>query len=39
MMAYELKNVKILNIKGVDYRCVIWSMTRNYAINWLNNSN
>ena len=38
MMAYDLKNIAILNVKGIDYRCVIWNMTRNDAINRLNNS-
>ena len=38
MMAYNLENNAILNIKGVDYRCVIWNMTKNDAINRLNNS-
>ena len=38
MMAYGLKNIAILNVKGVDYRCVLWNMTRNDAINRLNNS-
>ena len=38
MMAYELENIAILNAKGVDYRCVLWSMTKNDAINRLNNS-
>ena len=28
MMAYELENVGILNIKGVNYRCVVWNMSR-----------
>ena len=23
MMAYELKNIAILNAKGVDYRCIL----------------
>ena len=31
MMAYELKNIAILNAKGVDYRCVLWNMTKNDA--------
>ena len=35
MMAYELKNIAILNVKGVDYRCVLWNMTRNDTINML----
>ena len=38
MMAYELKNIAILNVKGVDYRCVLWNITRNDAINMLDNS-
>ena len=33
MMAYELKNIAMLNVKGVDYRCVLWNMTKNDAIN------
>ena len=37
-MAYELENIAILNIKGVDYRCVFWNITRNDAINMLRNS-
>ena len=23
IMAYELKNIAILNVKGVDYRCIL----------------
>ena len=38
MMAYELENIAILNVKGVDYWFVIWSMTKNDGINMLNNS-
>ena len=38
MMAYKLENIAILNVKGVDYRCVLWNMTKNDAINRLNNS-
>ena len=38
MIAYELKNVAVLNVKGVDSRCVLWNMTRNDAINILSNS-
>ena len=37
-MAYDLENIVILNVKNVDYRCVLWNMTRNDAINRLNNS-
>ena len=38
MMAYELENIATLNVKGVDYRCVLWSLTKHDAINGLNNS-
>ena len=38
MMAHELKNVAILSVKGVDYRCVLWNIIKNDAINRLNNS-
>ena len=38
MVAYDLKNIGILNVKGVDYRCVLWNMSKNNAINRLNNS-
>ena len=37
MMAYDLENIAILNVKGVDYRCVLWNITRNDAVNRLNN--
>ena len=38
MMVHELKNIAILNVKGVDYRCVLCNMTKNNAINMLGNS-
>ena len=38
LMAYELKDIAILHVKGVDYRYVLWNKTRNDAINRLNNS-
>ena len=37
MMAYELKNIAMLNAKGVDYRCILWGISRNEAVNRLNN--
>ena len=37
MVAYELKHIAILNIKTVDYRYVLWNMTKNDAIKKLNN--
>ena len=24
MTAYELKNIAILNVKGVSFRCILW---------------
>ena len=38
MMACELKNIAILNVKGVDHRRVLWDITKNDAINMLDNS-
>ena len=38
MTAYELKNTAILNAKGADFRCILWGITRDKAINRLNNS-
>ena len=36
--AYELKNIAILNVKGVDSRCILWAISKNEAVNILNNS-
>ena len=38
MTAYELKNIAILNVKGVDYRCILRCISKNQAGNILNNS-
>ena len=38
MMVYDLENIAILNVKYVDYRCVLWNITKNDAINRLNDS-
>ena len=38
MIAYELKNIAILNSKGADCRCILWGINRNDAINRLSNS-
>ena len=38
MTAYELKNIAILNIKGVDQKCILWGISKNEAINIPNNS-
>ena len=36
--AYELKNIVILSVKGVDFRCILWGISRNEAVHRLNNS-
>ena len=38
MTAYEFENIAILNEKGVDFRCVLWGISRNEAVDRLNNS-
>ena len=38
MAVYDLKNFMILNIKGVNYRCYVFNMSKNDAITLLNNS-
>ena len=38
MMAYELENIAILNAKGVDYRCTLWGISKNNAVDRSNNS-
>ena len=38
MTAYELKNVAILNVKGVDFRRILWGISRVGAVNRLNSS-
>ena len=38
MMAYELGYITILNVKGVDYRCDIWNMSKNDVVSRLSNS-
>ena len=37
MVAYELKSIAILNPKAVDYRWILWGISKNDAINMLNN--
>ena len=37
-MAYDLNDFMILNIKGIDYRCYVFNMSKNDAITLLNNS-
>ena len=38
MTAYELKNIAKLNVKGVDFRCILWGISRDEAVNRLNDS-
>ena len=38
MNTYELKNIAILSMGGVDFRCILWGFSRNEAVNRLNNS-
>ena len=37
MTAYELKNIAILKVKEVDFRCILWGISRDEAVNRLNN--
>ena len=37
MTAYELKNIVILNVKGVVFRCILWGISTGKAVNRLNN--
>ena len=36
--AYEIKKIAILNVKGVDFRCIWWSISKIETVNRLNNS-
>ena len=38
MMVHDLDGFLILNGKCFDYRCILWNITKNDAINRLNNS-
>ena len=38
MTTYELKNIAILNVKSVDFRCILLGLSRDEAVNRLNNS-
>ena len=38
MTPYQLKNISILNVKGAGFRCILWFITREEAVNRLNNS-
>ena len=38
MMPINLSNIAILNIKGSDYRCIISLVSKNVAVNLLQNA-
>ena len=38
VVVYDLQNFMTLNIKGVDYRCYIFNMSKTDVIKLLNNS-
>ena len=38
MTAYELENIAIFNVKGVDFRCILLDISRDEAVNRVNNS-
>ena len=38
MTAYELKNIVILNVKSVAFRCILWGISRDEAVDRLDNS-
>ena len=37
LIVYKLKNIAILNAKGVDYRRILWGICKNDAVDRLNN--
>ena len=38
MVVYDLNNFMNLSIKGIDYRCYVFNISKSDAINLLNNS-
>ena len=38
VVVFDLNDFMILNIKGIDYRCYVFNMSKSDAINLLNNS-
>ena len=38
MTAHQLKSIALLNVKDVDFRCILWGISRGEAVNKLNNS-
>ena len=37
MTAYELKNIAILNVKCANFRCILWGISKDEAVNMLKN--
>ena len=37
-MAYKLKSIAILNVKAIDYRCILRGISKNDAVDRLNNN-
>ena len=38
MTAYELQNIAISDVKGIDFRCILWGISKDEAVNRLSNS-
>ena len=38
MTAHDLKIIAILDVKGIDFRCILWGISKDEAVNRLNNS-
>ena len=38
MTAHDLKIIAILDVKGIDFRCMWWGISKDEAVNRLNNS-
>ena len=38
IIAYELEIIAILNAKALDYKCILWGISKNETIDKLNNS-
>ena len=38
MVVYDLNDFMISNLKGIDYRCYVFNISKSDAINLLNNS-
>ena len=34
---HDVLMTAILNVKGVDFRCILWGISKNEAVNRLNN--